>query len=60
MEGVCMLESNEETLMFVVVGLKGQITLFRVKTEESSHHDNVVIEWQCSIADILKQRNSNA
>jgi hypothetical protein len=44
-EGICMIESNEETLTMAVVSLKGVITLYKVKSPDEIVPDQCSIEW---------------
>lgn len=57
MEGVCMLDTNDESGDYLVaVTLKGTITVYKIKNPDQPSIDTCVLEWQASIGDILKAR----
>jgi hypothetical protein len=60
MEGVCFIDSNEESMSFVVVSLKGNICVYKVKCLDAMAVDSCYLDWQVSISDILKTRTQNA
>ena len=65
-DGVCFIDSNEENMTFAVLTLKGVLSLYKVKivAEFASSFqqslDACALNYQCSIFDILKQRNSQS
>lgn len=59
MEGVCFIDVNEEAMAFAVLTLKGNLQLYRVKNlgdQGVSFLDSCSLDWQASMADILRQR----
>ena len=63
-EGICFIDTNEEAMTFAVLTIKGNLSLYKVKILAdfaTSFHlslDTCSMEYTCSIADILKQRNA--
>ena len=45
MEGVCMLDSNNESEYLVAVTLKGSITVYKVKNPDQPSIETCVLEW---------------
>ena len=56
LDGVCMLAGNAATQRLCTISMKGEVRLFKIK--ETASIDSCSLEWQASIADILKTKNT--
>lgn len=45
MEGICFIDTNEDSMSFVVVTLKGQVCVYRVKNLETQQIDSCYLDW---------------
>ena len=57
MEGVCMIASNSDSMSFAVMNLRGTVSVYKVKNADTLLIDSCTLQWQVSIADVLKVRS---
>lgn len=55
-EGVCMIDSNEDIQVLVLLTLKSVVKFYKVKSTDISTVDGFVLEQEANFSEILKQR----
>jgi hypothetical protein len=57
MEGLCIIDSNEECDLLAGVTLKGMVYVYRVRNPDHPSIETCTLEWNASIAEVLKARS---